>query len=352
MDTGASHSILNRAIVKGKFEPLFGAKFRIATGEEAAIRGMDFMAKHGFVLDLERQVLQYANMALPLTTGYGRGPEELQVVIERLQEIPPNSEAILWATSNEDLGTSRTWVVEPAKNCTTDTIIVGKAVVTPINNLIPVRVINPTRERKKIYKGTTIVLCQKVEFIIDHKEDMQSLPHHKTRNHLCPNRWSKHWKQGQKIVTFGKHNCLGEYEVADQIHVTKYLQQERPYIGAENTGIWGWNYGGYLTARTLANDAQGVYKQYLYRYMGLPTPEDNLQKYLKTDAFENVENFRYHDFLFIHGSADNNVHYQNSLMLAKVLQQKQVMFDEMTYTDENHSIGSFLPCLYQTMGRF
>uniref|UniRef100_A0A1A9W3L9 Uncharacterized protein n=1 Tax=Glossina brevipalpis TaxID=37001 RepID=A0A1A9W3L9_9MUSC len=108
-------------------------------GRSNIILGMDFVAKHGFVPDLERQVLQYANMALPLTTEYGRDPEELQIVIEQLQEIPPNSEAILWATSNGDLGTSRTWVVEPAKNYTADTIIVGKAVVTPINNLIPVR---------------------------------------------------------------------------------------------------------------------------------------------------------------------------------------------------------------------
>uniref|UniRef100_A0A1A9WX87 Venom dipeptidyl peptidase 4 n=1 Tax=Glossina brevipalpis TaxID=37001 RepID=A0A1A9WX87_9MUSC len=173
--------------------------------------------------------------------------------------------------------------------------------------------------------------------------------------------------KGKKLL-HSVNNHLGEYEVADQIHVTKYLQQELPYIDAENTGIWGWSYGGYLTARTLANDTQGVYKcgvsvapvtSWLYydsiyteRYMGLPTPEDNLQKYLETDVFDNVENFRHHDFLLIHGSADDNVHYQNSLMLAKVLQQKQIIFDEMTYTDENHSIGSFLPHLYQTMDRF
>uniref|UniRef100_A0A1A9Z2G5 Peptidase A2 domain-containing protein n=1 Tax=Glossina pallidipes TaxID=7398 RepID=A0A1A9Z2G5_GLOPL len=87
LDTGASHSIINSTIVKEKFEPLVGACFRTATGEEAAIKGkimrniwvsnvsmkheflvadimdgvilgMDFIAKHGFVLDLKRQVLQ------------------------------------------------------------------------------------------------------------------------------------------------------------------------------------------------------------------------------------------------------------------------------------------------------
>uniref|UniRef100_A0A1A9V199 Venom dipeptidyl peptidase 4 n=1 Tax=Glossina austeni TaxID=7395 RepID=A0A1A9V199_GLOAU len=171
-----------------------------------------------------------------------------------------------------------------------------------------------------------------------------------------------------KALLHSINNHLGEFEVADQIYVTKYLQQELPYVDAENTGIWGWSYGGYLTARTLGNDTYGVYKcgvsvapvtSWLYydsiyteRYMGLPTPEDNLRKYMETDVFDNVENFRHHDFLLIHGSADDNVHYQNSLMLAKVLQQHQIIFDEMTYTDENHSIGSFLPHLYQTMDRF
>uniref|UniRef100_A0A1B0AEI4 Peptidase A2 domain-containing protein n=1 Tax=Glossina pallidipes TaxID=7398 RepID=A0A1B0AEI4_GLOPL len=111
LDTGASHSIINSAIVKEKFDPLVGAWFRTATGEEAAIKGkimrnisisdvsikheflvadimdevilgMDFMAKHGFVLDMKRQVLQYANVTLLLTVGYDRQAEVLQVVVQ------------------------------------------------------------------------------------------------------------------------------------------------------------------------------------------------------------------------------------------------------------------------------
>uniref|UniRef100_A0A1A9VP62 Peptidase A2 domain-containing protein n=1 Tax=Glossina austeni TaxID=7395 RepID=A0A1A9VP62_GLOAU len=124
LDTGASHSIINSTIVKEKFDPLVGAWFRTATGEEAAIKGkimrnisisdvsmeheflvadimnevmlgMDFMAKHGFALDMKRQVLQYANVTLPLTVGYDRQAEVLQVVVQRQQRIPPNSEAIV-----------------------------------------------------------------------------------------------------------------------------------------------------------------------------------------------------------------------------------------------------------------
>uniref|UniRef100_A0A1B0GB86 Retrotransposon gag domain-containing protein n=1 Tax=Glossina morsitans morsitans TaxID=37546 RepID=A0A1B0GB86_GLOMM len=112
LDTGASHSIINSTIVKEKFDPLGGVRFRTATGEEAAIKGkimrnisisnvsmkheflvadimdevilgMDFMAKHGFVLDMKRQVLHYANVTLPLTVGYDRQAKVLQVVMQQ-----------------------------------------------------------------------------------------------------------------------------------------------------------------------------------------------------------------------------------------------------------------------------
>uniref|UniRef100_A0A1L8EG47 Venom dipeptidyl peptidase 4 n=1 Tax=Haematobia irritans TaxID=7368 RepID=A0A1L8EG47_HAEIR len=171
-----------------------------------------------------------------------------------------------------------------------------------------------------------------------------------------------------KDLLFSVNNHLGEYEVVDQIAVTKFLQANLPYVDRERCGIWGWSYGGYMTARTLAQDNDRVFQcgisvapvtSWLYydtiyteRYMGLPTLEDNLWKYMNTSVLEEVENFRNHDFMLIHGSGDDNVHYQQSLMLAKVLQAHDILFEEMTYTDENHSIGNFLPHLYHTMDHF
>uniref|UniRef100_A0A1A9UXZ2 Peptidase A2 domain-containing protein n=1 Tax=Glossina austeni TaxID=7395 RepID=A0A1A9UXZ2_GLOAU len=135
LDTGATHSIINSTIVKEKFDPLVGAWFRTTTGVEGAIKGkairnisistvsmkheflvadiisevilgMDFIAKHGFVLDMERQVLQYANVTLPLTVGYVR--QVLQDVVQRQQKISQNSEAIVWATGIRELKLSKT----------------------------------------------------------------------------------------------------------------------------------------------------------------------------------------------------------------------------------------------------
>uniref|UniRef100_A0A1A9UFE8 Uncharacterized protein n=1 Tax=Glossina austeni TaxID=7395 RepID=A0A1A9UFE8_GLOAU len=165
--TGASHSIINSTIAQEKFDPLVGAWFRTTTSEECAIKGKairnisisdvsmkheflvvdimdevilvtDFMGKHGFVLDVKTQVLQYAKVTLPLTLGYDRQAEVLPDVVQRRQKIPPKQ-----------------WY--------------GKAVVSPVNNLIPVRVLNPTSVTTKVHKGDIIAQCQKAEYMINHQ---------------------------------------------------------------------------------------------------------------------------------------------------------------------------------------
>lgn len=62
--------------------------------------------------------------------------------------------------------------------------------------------------------------------------------------------------------------------------------------------------------------------------MGLPTEEDNLVKYNESSVFGRLDNFKTHGFLLIHGSGDDNVHYQHSLVLAKLLQRADIAFEE------------------------
>lgn len=73
--------------------------------------------------------------------------------------------------------------------------------------------------------------------------------------------------------------------------------------------------------------------------MGLPTAEDNAQKYNESSVFGNLDNFKTHDFLLIHGSGDDNVHYQHSLLLAKLLQRADIPFEEQV----SH-LNGFLLC--------
>lgn len=173
--------------------------------------------------------------------------------------------------------------------------------------------------------------------------------------------------KGSKML-FEIYRKMGTVEMEDQIAVTKYLQETYPWIDSKKTGIWGWSYGGFSTAMILAKDKASVFKCgvsvapvsswiyydsiYTERYMGLPTPEDNLYGYNQTDVSRRVEGIRGKKFLLVHGSGDDNVHYQQSLALAKALEVADILFQQITYTDEAHGLLSVLPHLYHSLDRF
>lgn len=86
--------------------------------------------------------------------------------------------------------------------------------------------------------------------------------------------------------------------------------------------------------------------------MGLPTANDNLKAYNDSDLCLKANNFRGKQFYLIHGTGDDNVHYQQSLMLARSLEAADVLFRQQSYTDENHSIGNLRKHLYHSLGTF
>ncbi|XP_060517123.1 venom dipeptidyl peptidase 4-like isoform X2 [Cylas formicarius] len=161
---------------------------------------------------------------------------------------------------------------------------------------------------------------------------------------------------------------FGTVEIEDQIAVMKYLQQNCPYIDASNTGIWGWSYGGFASTWALIKDYEGVFKfalavapvtNFIYydtiyteRYMGLPTNEDNLLGYNNTDITRYVEAMRGKLYSIIHGNADDNVHYQQSMLLVKALEWADIPFAQQSYPDENHSLGNVYRHLYHSLDKF
>ncbi|XP_043264684.1 venom dipeptidyl peptidase 4 [Colletes gigas] len=173
--------------------------------------------------------------------------------------------------------------------------------------------------------------------------------------------------KGSKML-FEIYRRMGTVEIEDQIAVTRALQDTYAWIDGNRTAIWGWSYGGFATAMTLATDKDSVFKCgisvapvsswiyydsiYTERYMGLPTLEDNLRGYNGTDVNRKVEGIRGKKFLLIHGTGDDNVHYQQSLALNKALVQKVIVFELQTYTDEAHGLTGVSPHLYHTMDRF
>lgn len=142
---------------------------------------------------------------------------------------------------------------------------------------------------------------------------------------------------------------LGLYESTDQIEAARYLQT-LPYVQPDRIGIWGWSYGGYMSSLCLFK-GHDVFRMaiavapvtnwryydsvYTERYMGLP--QDNADGYDSNSPINHVEKLQ-GKLLIVHGTADDNVHYQNTLEMVTRLIAANKQFDFFTYPDKNHFI--------------
>lgn len=173
--------------------------------------------------------------------------------------------------------------------------------------------------------------------------------------------------KGSKML-FEIYKNIGTVEIEDTIAVTAALLKQYKWIDANRVGIWGWSYGGFTTGMVLATDTASVFKCgisvapvtswiyydsiYTERFMGLPTPKDNLAGYNRTDITRRVEGIRGKKYMLIHGTGDDNVHYQQAMALAKALEHNDILFEQITYTDEAHGLEHVSPHFYHTMDKF
>lgn len=143
---------------------------------------------------------------------------------------------------------------------------------------------------------------------------------------------------------------LGKYESDDQIAVAKYFAKQ-PYIDASRIGIWGWSFGGYMSSICLLKGAD-VFKTaiavapvtnwryydniYTERYMR--TPQENAKGYDDNSPVNMVDKLK-GNYLLIHGTADDNVHYQNAIEMQKALINANKDFDSEAYPNKNHGIS-------------
>ncbi len=162
-----------------------------------------------------------------------------------------------------------------------------------------------------------------------------------------------------KKMTYGQ---LGKFEVEDHIAGAEFLG-ELPYVDASRIGIWGWSYGGYMASLAILKGAD-VFKAaiavapvtnwryydtiYTERYMGLP--QDNGSGYddnSPTSYAAELEG----NFLLVHGTGDDNVHFQNAVTLQNALIAEGKQFDSFYYPDRAHGIyrGNARPHLYRLM---
>jgi dipeptidyl-peptidase 4 len=145
------------------------------------------------------------------------------------------------------------------------------------------------------------------------------------------------------------HLNLGKYEVADQIDAAKYLARQ-PWADAARIGIWGWSYGGYMSANCIFKGAD-VFKAaaavapvtnwkwydsaYTERY--LHTPTENPTGFEENSPINFADKLR-GNFFLAHGLADDNVHWQNSAELSNALIKNNKQFEEHFYPNRNHGI--------------
>ncbi|CAN9498346.1 unnamed protein product [Ophioblennius macclurei] len=144
---------------------------------------------------------------------------------------------------------------------------------------------------------------------------------------------------------------LGTYEVEDQIAAAKEFIK-MGYVDKDNIAIWGWSYGGYVTSMVLGSGS-GVFKCgmavapvskwkyydsiYTERYM--LQPSENPDFYANSTVTGRAKNFHDVKYLLIHGTADDNVHFQQAAEISEALVNEQVDFEAMWYTDKDHGLG-------------
>lgn len=156
---------------------------------------------------------------------------------------------------------------------------------------------------------------------------------------------------GFKGATFKKvtQNELGKYEVEDQIQAAKQLG-EMDFVDSSRIGIWGWSYGGFMSSNALfkGNDVFKMaiavapvtswrYYDSIYTERYMTTPQENPSGYDENSPIFHVDKLK-GNFLLIHGSADDNVHVQNTMQMVEALIQANKQFEWMIYPDKNHGI--------------
>jgi dipeptidyl-peptidase-4 len=161
------------------------------------------------------------------------------------------------------------------------------------------------------------------------------------------NRSSGHFgKKGMNFI----HRQLGKWEIEDYMQCGKWLK-EKSFIDGNRLAITGGSFGGYMTCMALTygadvfthgvanasvTDWQFYDTHYTERYMD--TPAENPEGYKATSVMTYADKLK-GMLRIIHGTSDDNVHMQNSLVLVDKLQNLKKHFEFMLYPGERHGIG-------------
>jgi dipeptidyl-peptidase-4 len=143
---------------------------------------------------------------------------------------------------------------------------------------------------------------------------------------------------------------LGKYEIEDQVDAARYISN-LPYVDKNKIGHWGWSYGGFMSSLAITKGADIFtaavavapvtnwrYYDNIYTERYMRTPQENAGGYDDNSPINFTDRIK-GKFLLIHGTGDDNVHFQNSVQMVKALVKNNVDFESAYYPDKNHNIS-------------
>jgi dipeptidyl-peptidase 4 len=143
---------------------------------------------------------------------------------------------------------------------------------------------------------------------------------------------------------------LGKYETQDYIEAAKHWGKQ-PFIEASRIGIFGWSYGGFMASNAITFGAETFkaavavapvtnwrYYDNIYTERYMRTPQENPTGYDLNSPINFVDNIK-GNYLIIHGTADDNVHFQNAAEMVKAMNEKNIPYDAEYYPNTNHGIA-------------
>ncbi len=146
---------------------------------------------------------------------------------------------------------------------------------------------------------------------------------------------------------------LGKFEIEDQIDAAKWMGK-MPFVDNNNIGHWGWSYGGFMSALaiTKGNEVFSAavsvapvtswrYYDNIYTERYMRTPQENASGYDDNSPINHTDKIK-GKYLIIHGTADDNVHFQNATQMISALVKSNIDFESAYYPNKNHGIGGMM----------
>lgn len=143
---------------------------------------------------------------------------------------------------------------------------------------------------------------------------------------------------------------LGKFEIEDQIDAASYLGK-MPFVDKKNIGHWGWSYGGFMSSLAITKGADVFsaavavapvtswrYYDNIYTERYMRTPQENPSGYDDNSPINHTDKIK-GKYLLIHGTADDNVHFQNATQMITALVKSNIDFESAYYPNKNHGIS-------------